>query len=155
MSPCSNSTHTPAPTCGRTHTPDCLPVIGRQGIAHVLGIGPPTSGTWTNSRPICIGSTLLSTVPRYLPQYFPSSLMSNPYAERLIGTLRRNCLDHILIFDERHLRRILTLYSLYYNETRTHLGLGKDAPLRRSVQRSGTIVTTPILSGLHHRYAPI
>jgi hypothetical protein len=46
------------------------------------------------------------------------------------------------------------LYSLYYNETRTHLGLGKDAPLRRSVQRSGTIVT-PILSGLHHRYARI
>src|SRR6266446_8333279 len=85
MSPCSNSTHTPAPTCGRTHTPDCLPVIGRQGIAHVLGIGPPTSGTWTNNRPICIGSTLLSTVPRYLPQYFPSSLMSNPYAARLIG----------------------------------------------------------------------
>src|SRR6266446_7713045 len=153
MSPCSNSTHTPAPTCGRTHTPDCLPVIGRQGIAHVLGIGPPTSGTWTNNRPICIGSTLLSTVPRYLPQYFPSSLMSNPYAERLIGTLRRDCLDHILIFDERHLRRILTLYSLYYNETRTHLGLAKDAPQGRSIQRSGIIIITPILSGLHHRYA--
>jgi hypothetical protein len=53
------------------------------------------------------------------------------------------------------LRGILTLYSLYYNETRTHLGLGKDAPLRRSVQRSGTIIVTPILSGLHHRYARI
>src|SRR5215813_6752769 len=49
----------------------------------------------------------------------------------------------------------LTLYSLYYNETRTHLGLGKDAPLRRSVQRSGTIFVTPLLSGLHHRYARI
>src|SRR5712691_13088319 len=73
----------------------------------------------------------------------------------LIGTLRRECLDHVLIYGERHLRRVLTLYSLYYNETRTHLGLGKDAPLRRSVQRSGTIVTTPILSGLHHRYARI
>jgi Integrase core domain len=77
----------------------------------------------------------------------------NPYVERLIGTLRRECLDHILIFGERHLRRVLTLYSLYYNETRTHLGLAKDAPLRRPVQRSGTIVTTPILSGLHHCYA--
>ena len=75
--------------------------------------------------------------------------------ERLIGTLRRDCLDHVLIFGERHLRRVLTLYSRYYNETRTHLGLGKDAPLRRAVQRSGTIVTTPILSGLHHRYARI
>ena len=85
----------------------------------------------------------------------PRSPWQNPYIERLIGTLRRDCLDHVLIFDEQHLQRILTLYSLYYNETRTHLGLGKDAPLRRAVQRSGTIVTTPILSGLHHRYARI
>jgi transposase InsO family protein len=85
----------------------------------------------------------------------PRSPWQNPYVERLIGTLRRDCLDHVLIFGERHLRRVLTLYSLYYNETRTHLGLSKDSPLRRAVQRSGTIVTTPILSGLHHRYARI
>jgi transposase InsO family protein len=85
----------------------------------------------------------------------PRSPWQNPYVERLIGTLRRDCLDHVLIFGERHLRQVLTLYSLYYNETRTHLGLSKDAPLRRAVQRSGTIVTTPILSGLHHRYARI
>ena len=78
----------------------------------------------------------------------PRSPWQNPYAERLIGTLRRECLDHVLIFGERHLRRVLSLYSLYYNETRTHLGLAKDAPLRRAVQRSGNIVTTPILSGL-------
>src|SRR5262249_21378822 len=67
----------------------------------------------------------------------PRSPWQNPYAERLIGTLRRDCLDHVLIFGERHLRGVLTLYSLYYNETRTHLGLGKDAPLRRAVHRSG------------------
>jgi transposase InsO family protein len=79
----------------------------------------------------------------------------NPYVERLIGTLRRECLDHVLISGERHLRRILTLYSIYYNESRTHLGLAKDAPLQRSVQRSETIIVTPILSGLHHRYARI
>jgi len=85
----------------------------------------------------------------------PRSPWQNPYVERLIGTLRRDCLDHVVIFGERHLRRVLTLYSPYYNETRTHLGLGKDAPLGRAVQRSGTIVTTPILSGLHHRYARI
>jgi hypothetical protein len=78
-----------------------------------------------------------------------------PYVERLIGTLRRDCLDHVLIFGERNLRRVLTLYSLYYNETRAHLVLSKDSLLRRAVQRSGTIVTTPILSGLHHRYARI
>ena len=70
----------------------------------------------------------------------------NAYVERLIGILRRECLDHVLIYGERHLPRVLTLYSLYYNETRTHLG---------SVQRSGTIIVTPILSGLHHRYARI
>jgi transposase InsO family protein len=52
----------------------------------------------------------------------PRSPWQNPYVERLIGTLRRECLDHVLIYGERHLRRILTLYSLYYNETRTHLG---------------------------------
>jgi transposase InsO family protein len=85
----------------------------------------------------------------------PRSPWQNAYVERLIGTLRRECLDHVLIYGERHLRRILTLYSLYYNETRTHLGLGKDAPLGRHIDRSGTIVTTPILSGLHHRYARI
>ena len=85
----------------------------------------------------------------------PRSPWQNPYAERLIGTLRRECLDHVVIFGERHLRRVLTLYARYYNETRTHLGLGKDAPLRRAVERSGTIAATPILSGLHHRYARI
>jgi Integrase core domain. len=85
----------------------------------------------------------------------PRSPWQNPYAERLIGTLRRDCLDHILIFGERHLQRVLTLYSLYYNETRTHLGLSKDVPLGRAIQRSGTVSAMPVLSGLHHRYARI
>lgn len=74
----------------------------------------------------------------------------NAYVERLIGTLRRDCLDHILILGEQHLRRVLCLYSIYYNETRTHLALCKDTPRGRAVQRSGTIVSsriavTPIL----------
>src|SRR6201993_4090852 len=64
------------------------------------------------------------------------------FCERAVVRFRRA--TRLLISGERHLRRILTLYSLYYNETRTHLGLDKDAPLRRSAQRSGTIVTTPI-----------
>ena len=85
----------------------------------------------------------------------PRSPWQNPYAERLIGTLRRECLDHVLIFGERHLRRILALYSSYYNQTRTHLALRKDAPLRRAVQGSGTIIATPILFGLHHHYGRI
>src|SRR5256885_12390548 len=71
-------------------------------------------------------------------------LWQNAYVERLIGTLRRECLDHVLIYGERHLRRILTLYSLYYNETRMHLALRKDAPLRRAIHGSGTIIATPI-----------
>src|SRR4051812_35303877 len=69
--------------------------------------------------------------------------------ERLIGTSRRDCLDQVLIFGEAHLRGVLTAYSTYYNETRTHLGLWKDTPLPRPVQRSGAIVAMPILSGLH------
>src|SRR5262245_49319672 len=83
----------------------------------------------------------------------PRSPWQNAYAERLIGTLRRECLDHIVIFGERHLRRTLATYFSYYNEIRTHLSPDKDAPVGRAVQRCGTIVATPILYGLHHRYA--
>lgn len=79
----------------------------------------------------------------------------NRYVERLIGTLRRECLDQMLIFGEAHLRKILTLYASNYNQSRTHLSLRKDAPMGRAVQRYGTIVATPVLSGLHHRYVRI
>ena len=75
--------------------------------------------------------------------------------ERPIGTLRRECLDRMLIFGEAHLRQILASYACYYNDTRTHLSLHKDTPLGRAVQRYGNIAATPILSGLHHRYARI
>jgi transposase InsO family protein len=85
----------------------------------------------------------------------PGSPWQNPYVERLIGTVRRECLDRMLVFGETHLRRILSSYAAYYNEVRTHLALGKDAPLGRAVQRSGDIVAIPILSGLHHHYVRI
>jgi transposase InsO family protein len=85
----------------------------------------------------------------------PGSPWQNGYVERLIGTLRRECLDQMLIFGEAHLRKILTLYASYYNQSRTHLSLRKDAPMGRAVQRYGTIVATPVLSGLHHRYVRI
>jgi hypothetical protein len=75
--------------------------------------------------------------------------------QRLIGTLRLECLDRMLIFGERHLRHILASYSAYYNQVRTHLALDKNAPLRRAVQRSGSIVSFPILGGLHHQYGRI
>jgi Integrase core domain len=79
----------------------------------------------------------------------------NGYAERLIGTVRGECLDRMLIFGEAHLRRILSMYAIYYNESRTHLSLHKDALLYRAIQRSGTVVAVPVLGGLHHRYARI
>jgi len=77
----------------------------------------------------------------------PGSPWQNPYVERLIGTVRRECLDRMLIFGESHLRQILSSYAAYYNQVRTHLALGKDTPLGRAVQRSGAIVAIPILSG--------
>jgi transposase InsO family protein len=85
----------------------------------------------------------------------PRSPWQNGHMERLIGTLRRECLDRMLIFGEAHLRQILTLYASYYNESRTHLSLDKDTPLGRAVQQYGNIAATPVLSGLHHRYARI
>jgi transposase InsO family protein len=76
----------------------------------------------------------------------------NGHVERLIGSLRRECLDHIVVLSEPHLRRILTAYAAYYNGMRTHLALAKDAPARRSIQWFGQIAARPILGGLHHRY---
>jgi Integrase core domain len=76
----------------------------------------------------------------------PGSPWQNPYVERL-RTVRRECLDRMLIFGEMHLRQILSSYAAYYNQVRTHLALGKDAPLGRAVQRIGVIVAIPILSG--------
>jgi hypothetical protein len=70
-------------------------------------------------------------------------------------TLRRECLDQVVIFSEMHLRRVLSAYASYYNQARTHLALQKDAPLHRAVQRSGAILTIPILAGLHHQYGRI
>ena len=85
----------------------------------------------------------------------PRSPWQNGVAERLIGSLRRECLNQTLIFGEKHLRRVLAGYSDYYNRTRPHLTLRKDAPFRRSVHRFGNIVAVPVLGGLHHEYVRI
>jgi transposase InsO family protein len=79
----------------------------------------------------------------------------NGYVERLIGSIRRECTDHLLVLNADHLRRILAKYASHYNEARTHLALGKDTPCRRPIERFGDIVAYPILGGLHHRYARI
>ena len=76
----------------------------------------------------------------------------NGHAERLIGSIRRECLDHIVILGEDYLRRVLAAYAAYYNDVRPHLALAKDAPLSRPIQRFGEVMARPILGGLHHEY---
>ena len=85
----------------------------------------------------------------------PRSPWQNGYAERLIGSIRRECLDHIVVTGEQHLRCILKYYMEYYNAVRTHLSLGKDAPICRDIQRAGRIEVRPVLGGLHHQYVRI
>jgi transposase InsO family protein len=85
----------------------------------------------------------------------PRSPWQNGHCERLIGSIRRECLDHMVVFGERHLCRLLRAYADYYNRTRTHLSLDKDAPATRAIEPFGRICPVPILSGLHHRYVRI
>ena len=85
----------------------------------------------------------------------PGSPWQNGIAERLIGTLRRECLDQIVVFGEAHLSRVLSAYAAYYNQTSPHLALQKDAPLTRAIQLIGSVVAIPILGGLHHQYVRI
>ena len=79
----------------------------------------------------------------------------NGHAERLIGSIRRDCLDHIVVFGERHLRHLLNSYQEYYNGVRTHLSLRKDSPIPRDVQTAGRVLPVPILGGLHHQYVRV
>ena len=84
----------------------------------------------------------------------PRAPWQNPFAERVIGSIRRECLDHVMVLNERHLRRLLRRYLAYYNATRPHQSLDNDSPHRREVQTpaGGRIVAIPQLGGLHHRY---
>ena len=87
----------------------------------------------------------------------PRSPWQNPFVERIIGSIRRDCLDHIIVLNERHLRRILRDYFNYYHTCRTHLSLNKDPPETRTVEppESGKVVAFPRIGGLHHRYERI
>jgi len=82
----------------------------------------------------------------------PQSPWQNGYAERLIGSIRRECLNHVVILNARHLKKTLAAYFRYYHRSRTHLGLGKQCPIERQVMNTGVIVERPELGGLHHRY---
>jgi transposase InsO family protein len=88
----------------------------------------------------------------------PTALRSpwqNGYVERVIGSIRRECLDHLIIRDERHLRRVLKDYVKYYNSARTHLSLKKNSPQSRQIQSVGRISAHPHLGGLHHEYVRV
>ena len=85
----------------------------------------------------------------------PGSPWQNGFAERLIGSIRRECADHVVALGEGHLRRILQSYARYYNELRTHRSLNKDAPLHRGIESLGAIISRPVLGGLHHQYCQI
>ncbi len=82
----------------------------------------------------------------------PRSPWQNGYVERVIGSIRRDLLDHVIVLGEAHLRQLLRAYADYYNTYRTHLGLAKDTPLGRQVQTRGEIVPVPKFGGLHHAY---
>src|SRR5712664_3867487 len=84
----------------------------------------------------------------------PHSPWQNPFAERVIGTIRRELLDHVIVLNERHLRRRLRNYLGYYHASRTHFALGKDAPEPRTIEppERGDVVAVPQVGGLHHRY---
>jgi transposase InsO family protein len=84
-----------------------------------------------------------------------ASPWQNGFAERLIGSIRRECLDHIIVLGEAHLRRILRPYACYHNGIRTHRSSDKDAPISRPVQQTGVINSRAILGGLNHHYARV
>jgi transposase InsO family protein len=85
----------------------------------------------------------------------PRSPWQNGHVERLIGSIRRESLDHLIVFSEVHLRGVLKMYGSYYNKVRPHLSLYKDAPEFRLTQKMGTISAVPILGGLHHQYVRV
>jgi len=76
----------------------------------------------------------------------------NGYVERLIGSIRRECLDHMVVLGEAHLRRILKAYASYYNAVRTRLSLNNDALIHRPIYQFGRVISVPVLGGLHHQY---
>jgi transposase InsO family protein len=85
----------------------------------------------------------------------PRSPWQNGHVERLIGSIRRECLDHMVVFGEADLRRVLKAYASYFNRVRTHLSLDKDAPLSRRRQTVGNVVSIPFLGGLHHQFVRV
>ena len=130
---------------GRTADPRAIPV-GHGAARYLIRDRDGAYGQSFRSTVTAMGVEEVVTAPR--------SPWQNPYVERLIGSVRGECLDHSIILNERHLRRILGSYLDYYHGSRTHLSIGKDTPDGRPVQPAGpgTVVSLPKVGGLHHRY---
>ncbi|MEZ5991870.1 MAG: integrase core domain-containing protein [Planctomycetota bacterium] len=146
--------------------------LGRRRIVHINVTAHPTA-EWTAQQ--IVEAFPWDDVPKYLQRdrdatfgdvfrrqvlamgieelvSAPRSPWQNGYAERVIGSIRRECLDHVIVFGENQLREILKEYVEYYNTSRTHLGLEGDCPESRAVQAEGRVYAVPWLGGLHHTY---
>jgi len=138
---------------------DRLPGLARELVA--LSPALIVASAPQPSRAAKDATSVIPSVPKLLKGMWieevlaaPHSPWQNPFVERLIGSIRRECLNHVLVLGERHLRRVLIRYFIYYHQARTHLALEKDAPDLRPVQlpAAGRIVQLPEVGGLHHRY---
>jgi hypothetical protein len=133
------------------------PGVDDAADAGSVSMGPPVPLSSANDRDAIYGGDWVAMTKGLGMEEVisaPRSPWQNPYVERLIGSIRRECLDHIIVWNERSLRRTLKDYFAYYQRSRTHLALAKDAPESRVVEKpeSGRIVAIPQLGGLHHRY---
>ena len=147
----------------------------RRGLIHFNVTGNPTA-EWTGIQ--IVQAFPCDTAPKYLlrdndgiygeafrgkvealgmeeVKIAPRSPWQNPFAERVIGSIRRECLDHMIILGESHLRRVMKEYVGYYNESRAHQSLDRNAPVPREIEppSQGKVISIPLLGGLHHRYA--
>jgi hypothetical protein len=139
-----NAKESLAPACRRLDQANVLQRSVELATQSGLSLRPSTGPAATKRRPTRERTTSLSC---------PDWKFRGP--KQLIGSIRRECLDHMVVFGEVHLRRILRSYARYYNDFRTHRSLDKDAPVSRPVQRTGSIKSSPILGGLHHHYARV
>jgi hypothetical protein len=138
-----------SPISGRATPSICSSLSFRQGQGRASTLLDPRPRVWRCLHPAHPGHG------HSRPTGLGAVTWQNGYAERLIGSIRRECLDHVVVVGKRHLRHVLASYQTYYNEVRTHLSLHKDAPVRRDVCRTGRMRSSPILGGLHHQYVRV
>jgi Integrase core domain len=136
--------------------------VGPTTVAKYMARGrrPPSQGwkTFLRDRDAVYGDVFIRRLRAMGIRDRPTAARSpwqNGYCERAIGSIRRECLDHVAVFGEQHLRHLLRSYATYYNAARTHLSVNKDAPMPRTVHAVGRIVPTPLLGGLHHLYVRV